>query len=429
MHPDAARDIAPGAGLFEYAEGTPGLDGYQWPPISVGHNGTIHMFCITPTYQLAYSRIVTWPTFDPLVSGFYPDPGFPSQNIAASKVSDKVCLAWENTTAVPEDAYYSVSEDGGSTWPPTPTQMLPPVAYEGDTVTSFHISSIFPFYDSHDQLHIVASVMPYVNDTGYILPAEIWHWCAANSPEWTEIHRAGCAPENLQASVGYNAIYATRPNIGEDRLGNLYVTWEQFDSANVEPLTQYLRADAFAAASTDGGLTWLPAVKLTDAGTTSIRFPCVPNLLMPGEPDTFCVRYMVDVVCGFFVQGQGPATQNPMVVQKVPVTELGVQWPGVEEGRLTPDSRRFTPDVQPNPFRASARIEWALPKAGEASLTVYDASGRLVRTLTSGRHAAGRFVAVWDGSDEDGRPVGSGVYVCRYQAGGQQLSKKLVLRR
>ena len=52
------------------------------------------------------------------------------------------------------------------------------------------------------------------------------------------------------------------------------------------------------------------------------------------------------------------------------------------------------------------------------SLRVYDAAGRLVRTLRSGAPGlAGRNEVVWDGRDDGGRAVSSGVYLYRIQAG------------
>jgi len=311
-----------------------------------------------------------------------------------------------------------LSEDGGTTWGEV-TELVAPPAFGGDTVTSYHITSLYPFYDREDRLHIVSNFMPVIRDTGYIIPAEIWHW---TDGVWARIHRAGCARENLVASVGYNAMYACRPTIGEDRRGRLYVAWEQFDSANIEPVTDFLRADVFMAASEDDGQTWLPAVKITDAGTTSCRFPCVVDLALPGEPDTVAVRYLVDVMAGFSVQSEHPNYDNPMVVQKLPVTALGM---GIAEAHdAAPMAVELS--VAPSPFSARAVIAYAVPKAGPVSVDVVDATGRVVRSVTSGTSAAGRFTKTWDGRDDAGRVVAAGVYVVRLRAGAKTASARLV---
>ncbi|MFO7676394.1 MAG: FlgD immunoglobulin-like domain containing protein, partial [bacterium] len=81
----------------------------------------------------------------------------------------------------------------------------------------------------------------------------------------------------------------------------------------------------------------------------------------------------------------------------------------------------------PNPARRYARVGYALPRAADARLTVYDASGRRVRELASGLHQAGEHVAAWDGRDDSGREVARGVYVCRLEVGGESAARKLVL--
>jgi len=194
---------------------------------------------------------------------------------------------------------------------------------------------LFPFFDSQGRLHITAAVYPEVHDTDYVNPAEIWHWCPANQPHWARIHRAGCAPEHLQAGVGYNAIYADRPTMGEGDNGDLYVAWEQFDSSNVEPQTERLRAGVWATVSSNNGATWGDGLLLTERNTVSHRFPCIVDRSVAGNPDTVCVEYLVDQVAGFFVMGEGPATANPVICQFVPAYIDGVadtqciQEPGI----------------------------------------------------------------------------------------------------
>jgi flagellar hook assembly protein FlgD len=60
---------------------------------------------------------------------------------------------------------------------------------------------------------------------------------------------------------------------------------------------------------------------------------------------------------------------------------------------------------------------------------VFDASGRLVRTLVDGRLPAGRHAAAWDGTATDGLPCSSGVYLCMLEAGAESVATKLVLLR
>jgi hypothetical protein len=84
----------------------------------------------------------------------------------------------------------------------------------------------------------------------------------------------------------------------------------------------------------------------------------------------------------------------------------------------------------PNPLRGSTTITYELPRAGRVTLKVYDICGREVRTLVNtdqdpGRHAA----PSWNGGNDQGLPLASGVYFCRLSANGQQATRKLIIMR
>ncbi len=82
---------------------------------------------------------------------------------------------------------------------------------------------------------------------------------------------------------------------------------------------------------------------------------------------------------------------------------------------------------RPNPFNPSTRIDYYLPDACGVVLDIYNIKGEPVRRLVGGRRAGGSYTAVWDGRDEKGRRVGSGVYFYRLRAGKTVLSRKMVL--
>lgn len=83
--------------------------------------------------------------------------------------------------------------------------------------------------------------------------------------------------------------------------------------------------------------------------------------------------------------------------------------------------------VQPNPFNPRTSIAFSMPSAGTATLTVHDTAGRAVRRLLHEALAQGSHVVEWDGRDDLGRAVASGVYVARLVSGGQAQQAKLVL--
>ena len=83
----------------------------------------------------------------------------------------------------------------------------------------------------------------------------------------------------------------------------------------------------------------------------------------------------------------------------------------------------------PNPFNPSTTIMYALPGEGRVVLEVFDITGRRLRTLVDGVRVSGRHREVWDGCDDRGRQVASGVYIYRLQADGKTYSRKCALLR
>jgi hypothetical protein len=83
----------------------------------------------------------------------------------------------------------------------------------------------------------------------------------------------------------------------------------------------------------------------------------------------------------------------------------------------------------PNPFRESVRFEIALPAENKATLTVFDLQGRLVRRFEAVTAAAGRAIFTWDGRDQKGQEVASGIYFARAHSGAVTGSVRVVLLR
>jgi len=83
----------------------------------------------------------------------------------------------------------------------------------------------------------------------------------------------------------------------------------------------------------------------------------------------------------------------------------------------------------PNPFNPTTNIYYQIPTAGIVDLKVYDVSGRLVRTLINGFKEKGLYSVSWDGKDEFGRDVASGVYFLRMRAGDFDKTRRMILLR
>ena len=83
----------------------------------------------------------------------------------------------------------------------------------------------------------------------------------------------------------------------------------------------------------------------------------------------------------------------------------------------------------PNPFNGHTTISYSLEKPGHVRVRIYDTAGRLVRTLEDRDRTAGSYRTVWNGRDNAARPVASGIYFMRMDAGSYSSSKKIVYLR
>ncbi|MCK4303987.1 MAG: T9SS type A sorting domain-containing protein, partial [Candidatus Eisenbacteria sp.] len=85
--------------------------------------------------------------------------------------------------------------------------------------------------------------------------------------------------------------------------------------------------------------------------------------------------------------------------------------------------------ASPNPFGGATTIAFALPMSEPVRLSVYDMSGRLVRTLISGLQEAGPHRVIWDGRDDCGKDLTGGVYFYRLDSEGPTLTGKVMVVR
>ena len=89
----------------------------------------------------------------------------------------------------------------------------------------------------------------------------------------------------------------------------------------------------------------------------------------------------------------------------------------VESTQQTPSSFTLS-TAYPNPFNASTTINFTLNKPEKVNLAVYNLTGQRVRELASGNYNAGSHTTVWEGRDDSGNAVSSGVYLARMESGG-----------
>lgn len=101
--------------------------------------------------------------------------------------------------------------------------------------------------------------------------------------------------------------------------------------------------------------------------------------------------------------------------------------------RAAPEETTLLPNY-PNPFNPETWIPYQVAETGEVTVSIYSADGRLVRTLSLGHQQAGVYrsksrAAYWDGRNELGEPVASGVYFYTLKAGAFTATRKMLIRK
>jgi hypothetical protein len=134
-----------------------------------------------------------------------------------------------------------------------------------------------------------------------------------------------------------------------------------------------------------------------------------------------------DQICAYFA-GQDPSSGSVVGVSAHPtgtatpvLPELPESTRGAQIGlRLLANS--------PNPFNPSTLLRFELDRPGRVDLKVYNLAGRLVRVLESAApYGAGEHDVEWNGRDDGGRSVASGVYVVQIRAGEESASQRVAL--
>ena len=109
----------------------------------------------------------------------------------------------------------------------------------------------------------------------------------------------------------------------------------------------------------------------------------------------------------------------------VTVTKLSVAT-GVKLNRLLPSSFKVYQNY-PNPFNPSTIISYALPKASPVKVVIYDITGKEVKTLVNKEQTAGMHSVTWNGENNNGMMVSSGIYFYRISARLNVQVRKMIL--
>jgi len=185
------------------------------------------------------------------------------------------------------------------------------------------------------------------------------------------------------------------PTAVSNDFGGAVVTWAEVSTGIGR--TQRLRRSDGASMWTDGGVRVGPALSfatMSDSAGGALVAWGVDSTIYASRIAPGGGTYVTDVP-------ESPAPGSP--------TSLG--------------------PVYPNPFNPTVTIHFNLARACRARIHIYDPSGRLVRTLLNMELVAGPQTIRWDGSNDLGHRVASGVYFCRLEASGFKLTRTIALVR
>jgi thiol-disulfide isomerase/thioredoxin len=286
-----------------------------------------------------------------------------------------------------------------------------------------------------------------ITDTGYA--ARVWDAAADGRPTldmlnsywavlWTT---ANGSAEYVGGSCENNmAAYL-------DQGGNLMLASMQFLSSRVDTLTfvtDYLHIDSWTA--DNGGFVVSGSVYDPISGNMSLNLLGGP--FAPNPSDVFASHSPADVIFTSPVGAEGLRAEesgHKLVFLSFPFEDVSTTDPapnnqktlvgrvlewfagptGVEDA---PVHRLALEQNHPNPFNPVTSLGFTVPEgAGRVKLTVHDVAGRLVRTLVDEEMPAGRSRAVWDGTDDRGHGLSSGVYFVRLAAGEESAFRKVTL--
>jgi hypothetical protein len=142
--------------------------------------------------------------------------------------------------------------------------------------------------------------------------------------------------------------------------------------------------------------------------------------------------------CGFLIKDplEDDTGDGPYVLfyshrgDSLPYLELVTGQTGVDEaGDDEIRSGFFLGQNFPNPFNGRTVLQFELPKPAQVNLAIYNLRGQKVKTLLDATRQAGGYTLEWDGTNQAGQPVASGLYVCRMRTADFYDTKRLLYLR
>jgi len=161
-----------------------------------------------------------------------------------------------------------------------------------------------------------------------------------------------------------------------------------------------------------------PDIMGHELGTPDTEFQLRAERLGGGNGRIYTVTYEVEDASGNRTTAQATVTVSHDMGKSV---ALAAELPLPESYALLPN--------YPNPFNPETEIRFQLPEANHVVIRIFNTLGKEIRTLVEGQYEAGYYRVRWDGKDDNGKSLASGVYLFQLRAGSFSQVKKMSLIR
>jgi hypothetical protein len=201
------------------------------------------------------------------------------------------------------------------------------------------------------------------------------------------------------------AMTVLAPNGGEilDAQSSSTITWNATDDVAVTRVDLHY--------STDGGGSFAPvAIGIPNSGSYLWSIPETPTTLALVRATAHDANF------------QSASDQSDAVFE-ITMAESGLP------GSNAPPKETFLGASVPEPFRLTTRVRYGIPSAQAIELGVFSVEGRMIRSLARGQTPAGTYEKTWDGRDDAGERVTSGLYFLRLTTPDRTLTKRVTLLR
>ncbi len=257
---------------------------------------------------------------------------------------------------------------------------------------------------------------------------------ADGSMAWTANGVAAC-----QASANQTTPQLAPDGVGgaviawkDDRNGNADIYSQRIDAAGHTVVATLLQSYSAAASGTEARIEWTLSGAPEDIGFFVLRADEPPGEFveiaagaMRGDPGSSSAGNDAS-----FSYTDGTCEPGETYRYRVDAREGAERTTLFETGPVAmPAASAALYQNEPNPFNPSTKIRYFASGECDVSLDVFDAAGRLVRRLESGRAGKGMHTVEWNGLDERGNRSSAGVYFYRLRAGKDTFSRKMILVR